>query len=382
MFTLLPFALRSLGRRDRRRTLLTVLAVAAATVVFSAVMVIPHAIGEVIHSADGSPRVAVTNRAAILRGLPEAYYSKIARVPGAFAISRMTWFGGIYDDPKHQFPTMAVDADNPDVVWPEYAMNRDLVSRFKGTRDSAVVGVATMQRFGWHIGQLVELRSQVYPVTLTFRLIGTINQGPDLTIFMFHRDYLEEALNRPGQVSMFWVRCASIGDTSRVAAAIDEMFQNSAAETRTETEKAFMANMISRFQPLERIVAGIGISALVAIVLAVLNATAMTMRERAPEFAVLRSLGFTRREILLETALESGFVALGGGLLGTAVAMLLLEQARGFVPALGPLLSFGLPRPVMAGGLGVAVAVGLLAGVAPAIGAMRSTVSDAFRLVV
>jgi putative ABC transport system permease protein len=335
----------------------------------------------VIHTADQSPRLAVTNRASVLAGLPESYYWKIARIPGVIAVSRMTWYGGIYDDPKHQFPTMAVDADNPDVVWPEYALDNSAVTKFKENKDGAIVGVATMQRFGWHLGQLVALRSQVYPVTLTFKLVGTINKGPDLTVLMFHRDYLDDALHGPGQVSMLWVRCASIAETSRVAAAIDEMFENSSFETRSETEKAFMVNMVAHYQPLARLVAGIGFCALLAIALAVLNASEMTMRERAGELGILRSLGFTRGEILFETGLESSFIAVAGGISGIAIAAILLSEARGYVPALGPLLSFGLPRPVMAGGLAVAVTVGLAAGIAPVVGALRATVCEALRRV-
>jgi putative ABC transport system permease protein len=379
ILTLLPLAARNLWRRNRTRTVLTILAIATATVVFSAVMVIPHAIDSVVRNADRSPRLAITNRSAMQLGLPESYYSKIARVPGVVAVSRMIWFGGIYDDPKHQFPTIAIDADNPDVIWPEYAMNRQLVTRFKQTKDSAVVGIATMHRFGWHLGQLVALRSQIFPVTLTFRLIGTISKGPDLTVFMFHRDYLEEAIHNPGRVSMLWARCANVTDTSRVAAAIDEMFQNSADETRSETEKAFMANMVERYEPLKRVVAGIGLCAVIAIGLAVLNATAMTMRERSAEIAVLRSLGFGAAQILAEMTVESGLAAVPGGIVGVALAAVLLERARGFVPALGPLLSFGLPHSVMAAGLAMAVAVGIAAGLAPALAALRSNVVSSTR---
>jgi len=298
MLRLLPFAITDLWRRNRRRTFLTVLAMAAATVVFSATTVIPYVMNVIVDNADRSPRLAVTNRAAMNRGLPESYYWKIARVPGVLAVNRMSWFGGIYDDPKHQFPSMGIDADNPDQIWPEYAINHELVVRFKNTRDSAIVGTATMRRFGWRTGELVSLRNPVIPLTLTFRIIGTINQGPDLTIFLFHRDYLEEALHRPGLVSMLWVRCATLDDASRIAAVIDEMFRNSSAETRTETEKAFMAQMVSNYRPLARIVQGIGLAAVLAIALAVLNAASMSVRERTHEIAVLKSLGFTAAQIL------------------------------------------------------------------------------------
>ena len=376
IFKLLPLAGLNLWRRNRQRTLLTVLAVMTASMVFSAVMVIPFAMSAIVNRADAVPRLAVTNRAAVRRGLPESYYQRIAGLPGVVAVNRMSWFGGIYDDVRHQFPSMGIDADNPDLVWPEYALNRDMVSRFKINKNGALVGIATMQRFRWHIGDEVALHQPSIPLTLTFKILGTINSGPDLTIFLFRRDYLEDAIQDPGFTSMLWVRTASMGDASRLAATIDEMFHNSSAETRTETEKEFMAQMVAKFAPIAHIVQMIGLSAVLAIALAVLNAASMTVRERTREIAVLRSLGFSSSQILWATAAENGVMALLGGAIGVAVAATMLDRVRGFVPSFGPLLSFGLPAPVMAAGLGVAVAVGLTAGILPAIRATHSTVLD------
>jgi putative ABC transport system permease protein len=381
IFALLPLAGFNLWRRNRQRTVLTVLAVMTATMVFSAVMVIPFAMSAIVDKADAVPRLAVTNRASVRRGLPESYYGRIAGLPGVVAVNRMNWFGGIYDDVTHQFPSMGIDPDNPDVVWPEYALNHDLVNRFKTNKNGAIVGIATLHRFRWHVGDQVALHEPSIPLTLTFRILGTINKGPDLTVFLFRRDYLEQAMHNPGFTSMLWVRCASMNDASRLAGTIDEMFHNSSAETRTETEKEFMAQMVARFAPIAHVVQGIGLSAVLAIALAVLNAASMTVRERTREIAVLKSIGFSSGQILWGTAIENGMMALLGGTIGVAVAAASLHQARGFVPSFGPLLSFGIPVPVMAGGLAVAVAVGLTAGLLPAIRATHSSVLDGLRRV-
>lgn len=371
----------NLWRRNRRRTGLTILAVVAATVVFSVVMVVPFAMNSIVKNADGVPRLAITNRSSLSRGLPDSYYAKIARLPGVVAVNRMTWFGGIYDDPRHQFPSVGIDADNPDLIWPEYSLDHRTVERFKDAKDSAVVGVATMARFGWHLGDLVSLRQPAIPLTLTFRINGVITEGPDLTLFLFHRDYLEDALGGPKTTSMLWVRCASMGDVSRVAGEIEEMFANSSNEVRAETEKAFLAQMVSNYAPLARLVQGIGLSAVIAIALAVLNAASMGVRERTREIAVMKSLGFTSLQIVEETALESGILAFVGGLLGIIGAAEMLHQARGFFPTLGPLLSFGLPLPVMVGGLAVAVAIGIAAGIIPTLGITRLSAVDGMRRV-
>ena len=101
-------------------------------------------------------------------------------------------------------------------------------------------------------------------------------------------------------------------DTSRLAATIDEMFHNSSAETRAETEKEFMVQMVARFGPIASMVQWIGLSAVLAIALAVLNAASMTVRERTREIAVPKILGFSSGQILLETSVEKGIGGAAG----------------------------------------------------------------------
>ena len=138
---------------------------------------------------------------------------------------------------------------------------------------------------------------------------------------------------------------------------------------------------MNQYKPLMIVVEGIGLISVIALGLGVLNATSMSLRERRGELAVLRSLGFAGDQILASLALEAVLVAVGGGILGTLLARAALEWARGSVPALGPLLSFGLPRPVMAEGIGASLAIGLAAALAPAAAALRSSVVDALRAV-
>src|SRR5690349_3097674 len=203
-------------------------------------MMLPYVTERIARLADASPRLVVLNKAAMRFGLPEAYSRKIEKLPQVVAVNRMVWFGGVYDDPRHQFATVAIDVDNPDIVWPEYGLDSATVGAFRKRRDGAIVGSATMHRFGWHLGQQVVLRSQIYPVVLSFKIVGTYNRGPDPAVFMFRRDYLEEALHGSGRVDMMWVRCASEPAAQRIAPEIDSLFRNSSFETETETEKAFL----------------------------------------------------------------------------------------------------------------------------------------------
>lgn len=381
MFSLLTFALANLWRRNWRRSALTILAVASATVVFCAVMVLPYVTERIAALADGSPRLVVVNKAAMRFGLPEVYSRKIQKIPQVIAVNRMVWFGGVYDDPRHQFATVAIDADNPDIIWPEYGIDSATIAAFRKRRDAALVGAATMHRFGWRVGQNVVLRSQIYPVVLSFKIVGTYERGPDPAVFMFRRDYLEEALHGSGRVDMLWVRCSTAGAAARIAPEIDSLFRNSSFETETETEKAFLVTFLVRFQSLGRIVQLIGFAAVLAIALAVLNGAAMTVRERRKEITVLRTLGFPASQILVSLAVEGVITALIGGCIGTSLAAFGLDFVRGAVPSVGPMLSFGLPDPVILGGIAMALFIGTTAALAPASSMLRAPMYQSIRAV-
>jgi putative ABC transport system permease protein len=378
MFLLLSFARLSLWRRNRRRTALTILAVACATVVFCIVMVLPYVTDRIATMADSSPRLVVTNRTAMQYGLPESYAQKIEKLDGVVAVNRMVWFSGVYNDPRRQFSTVAIDVDNPDVIWPEYGIDAPAIASFKLHRNGALVGAATMHRFGWKLGQNVSLRSLRFPIALTFTIVGTYDGGPDPTVFMFRRDYLEEALHS-GRVEFIWVRCTSPKVVNRVAAEIDAAFRNSGAETETSTEKAFLVTFLVRAQSLGRIVQLIGLCAVVAIALAVLNASAMTLRERRGEIAVLRTLGFANLQILASFISEAAIMASAGAILGTLAAKLALNMIRGAVPELGPALSIGMPYPVMLGGVAMALSIAIISAIASTLAALRFPVYQSLR---
>jgi len=379
MFALLSFAGISLVRRNRRRTVLTMLAVACATIVLCAVMVLPYVTDRIVANADTSPRVVVMNKSAMRYGLPESYSRKIEAMPDVVAVNRMTWFGGIYDSPKHQFSTVGVDPETLDTMWPEDNFDPGVVSAFKEYRDGAIVGPAIMRRFGWKVGQNDILKSQIYPVKLSFRILGSYSGATDPRVFMFRRDYLEETLHNATRVDMMWVRCANSRVTSRIAGQIDSTFRNSGAETETDTEKQFLITFLVRFQSIGHIVQAVGLCAVFAIALAVLNACSMTLRERRGEIAVMRTVGFSASQILASFTTEALVIALTGGILGALASALTVSLARGAMPALGPALSSGMPYPVMFAGIAMALSIGGVSALAPTLAALRTPVAQSLR---
>ena len=381
MFALLSFAGVSLMRRNLRRTILTALAVACATLVLCTVMLLPYVMGNIANNADSSPRVVVMNKSAMRYGLPESYSQKVGNIPDVVAVNRMTWFGGVYDDPRHQFSTVAVDPETIETMWPEDNFPSDALSEFKEYRNGAMVGSALMHRFRWKAGQNVILKSQIYPVTLSFRIVGSYSGGSSPNVFMFRRDYLEEALHNRTRVDMMWVRCANTRVVSRIADEIDSTFRNSSAETETDTEKQFLITFLVRFQSVGRIVQAVGLCAIFAIGLAVLNACSMTLRERRGEIAVMRTVGFSASQILTAFTAESLLIALIGGILGASISAFGMNMARGAYPALGAVMAHGMPYPVMLSGIAMALGIGAVASLVSTITALRAPVAHSLRQV-
>jgi len=187
------------------------------------------------------------------------------------------------------------------------------------------------------------------------------------------------------RVGMIWIRADRPEHVPAIARAIDELFRNSDSEVAAETEKSFVASFFSSLQGFMRVILAVGFLVVVAVVLIAANTSAMGVRERLPEIAVLKSLGFGRRAILLTLMAESTLQAAVGGLLGAGGAYAIFQalgaagKTSNALPFLGPFGGFHMSPLVAAEGLAVAVTVGLVAGVVPAWTGARLNVVEALR---
>ena len=376
---------RNLGR-NRLRTILTTLAVAFSIFLACTVMILPAVRDSMLASSASSLRLIVHHNAGLAYWLPLAYVQRVRALPHVAGVNHWTWFGGVYTDPKDQFPNLAVDPEAVREVWPDYSWDPALLETFKSTRNGALVGARTMEKFGWKVGDEITLRDSVFGLTLPFKIIGQIpveQKNILSTILLFPRQYLEEAM-KPfggwGRVSFLWVRVDRPEHIKTVMAAIDDLFRNSEAQTATKTEYAYLANYLSAFNGLIRMIMLVGFLVVAAVVLIAANTAAMSVRERVSEVAVLKTIGFRRRTIFT-LLLSEGLVIAGlGGVLGVSLAYLILNGGKSsWSPFFGPLSLFIMPVSVMIQGLFLALLVGMLAGVIPARGAARLNVAAALR---
>ena len=374
--------------RHPLRTLFTTLSIALSIFLVCAVLTLPAAMERIIARVGSSVRISVHHEAGLTYWLPFSYVHKVRSLPGVAGVNHFSWFGGIYDEPKNQFPNFGLDPEHVLAVWPDYKLDPRQLERFKHMRNACMVGEATMRKFAWQVGQEITLRGTIFPVNLTLRIVGTIPEGSgNPLVLWFNRQYLEEAMEPHGGMRMvgwIWLRVARPEDAEGVMRAVVDLFANSEAEVAAETEKSFFASFFSSFQGIIRVVLMVGFLVVGAVVLIAANTAAMGVRERIPEIAILKSLGFQRRPILLALMAESGLQALLGGALGAGAAYGILGALAaagktGAMPFLGPLASFNMSPAVAAEGVAIALAVGLVAGAVPAWNGARLNVVEALR---
>jgi putative ABC transport system permease protein len=375
-------------KRRKVRTFFTIAAIFAAFFLFGYLSAIRVAFGMGVDVV-GVDRLSVIHKTAIIMPLPISYKERIASVPGVEAVTHLNWFGGIYQDPKNFFPQMAVDTDTMFDLYRELIVPREQIEAWKADQTGAIVGKATMDRFGWKIGDRVPIQGTIFrkqdgsPLwEFTIRGVYTGREKEvDTSSFYFHYDYLNQAARggNLGFVGWYVIRIADPAQGAAIAKKIDSMFANSPAETKTQSEKALAQSFANQVGNIAFIVNSVSAVAFFMLLLIVGNTMAQSVRERTSEMAVLKTLGFTHRQVLGLVLAESCLLALLGAALGLGIVWALIAVAGD--PTNGQLPVFFLPGKDLALGVAIAVVFGLATGTLPAWQAMRLRIVDALRRV-
>ena len=371
--------------RKKVRLVLTIGSFAVALFLFAFLAVVRSAFSRGAEVA-GADRLITTNRIGLIQTLPISYQDRIAAIPGVKAVTQNHWFGGVYQDEKNFFVQFVIDPDNMRKVMNEFVVPDDQWANFLKDRQGAVVGVKTAERFGWKIGDRIPIKNSLYGPTKTweFNLDGIYHNsrpGGDENQFWIQWKYFDENVPAFAKSTAGWyvLKLDNPDDAARVGKAIDTMFANSSAETKTETESAFAIGFIKQFGNIEFLIESIGVVVFFTLLLVTGNTMAISVRERISELGVLKAIGYSDRAVLFFVLAESLVIALIGGLAGLGLALLA-------VPVLGAKLNGLLPSLVLSPailslGLGVALLVGAVSGLLPGIGAMRMRVVNALRRV-
>ena len=370
--------------RSKTRTLLTLLSVTAAFLLFGLLDSVRVAFNSG-GSVAGADRLVVASRLSITQMLPYSLQQQLESTPGVKQATYAAWFGGIYQDQRNFFPNFSVGPGYFD-MYPEYEMPKEQMAAFEADRTGAVVGKALADRFGWKIGDTIPLQATIFPNRdaindwpLTLRGVFTLKDSKrkgEENQLMFHWKYFDEANQYVnGQVGWYMVRLDNADHATRVARSIDALSENSDRETKTQTEQAFNQSFAKQFADIGLIVTAIMGAVFFTLLLLTGNTMAQAVRERIPELATLKTLGFTNGTVLVLVLVEAVLLIVLGGLLGMALAGAIVPIVSA---ASGGIINLpGIPGETWLVGLVLMVAIGLVIGTLPALRAMRLKIVDA-----
>ncbi len=369
-------------RRKKIRTTLTVGSFVVAFFLFGLLGAIRYGFRQGIEVA-GADRLVVIGRKSIIQPLPLTYLERLRRIPGVRHVAHSTWFGGVYQDPRNFFPQFAIVPEDWRQMYPEFVVDEAQWKDFLADRQGVVVGTKLADRFDWAVGDRVPLKVPGYfgGGSWEFNVRGIYRgtrPGDDETQFWLRHDYLYEKAPPfwKGIVGWYIVRVGNPDQALALSRAIDDEFANSASETRTQTESAFAAGFMKQMGNIEFLIMAIGSVVFFTLLLVTGNTMAIAVRERTSELATLKAIGFSDRFVLGLVLAESLLIAVVGGVIGLWLARTVTQQ-----DITSGLLLLYLPVSGIVIGTAIALATGMLAGLLPAVGAMRLNVASALRRV-
>jgi putative ABC transport system permease protein len=371
--------------RKKTRTVLTLLSVVVAFLLFGLLQAVQTAFESGADAADAR-RLLTTARYSIIEPLPMAHARAIERVPGVVGVAWADWFGAKYQNESNAFAVFAVDPARYLDMYPEFTVSPAHREAFVKTRTGAIAGRRLMERYGWRVGQKLPLASEIHARTdgslnWEFDLVGTLDaddpavQG-NTDLVLINVAYFDEARQfGRGKTGWYIVRVADSGAARAISAEIDRLFANSPDETKTQPEKEFAVGFAKQIGDIGALVTRILVAVFFTILILTGNTMAQAIRERIPELAVLKTLGFSDR---LVTALVLGeaLLLLGlGAVLGMTGAVALLPALNGKTGGRFPPLFVEPTTWLLAAllALGLALAIGL----PPALRVARLHIVDA-----
>ncbi|OHE88871.1 MAG: hypothetical protein A3G75_03585 [Verrucomicrobia bacterium RIFCSPLOWO2_12_FULL_64_8] len=371
-------------KRKKLRTSLTLLSIFVAFVLFGLLCTIKEAFTAGVNMA-GADRLIVRHKVSLIMNLPVTYGARIERIPGVALTVPWTWFNGIYqNEPKNFFGSFPVNPEPFLAMYPEYLLPEDQKQAWLKTRTGAVAGRTLTERFKWKIGDRVPLTSPIWPRkgdgAWEFDIVGIYDgakKGTDTSGFFCRYDYFDEGRSYgEGLVGWYVVRVNDADRAAEIAKTIDAEFANSPYETKTEPEGAFAQGFVAQMGNFSTILIAILSAVFFTILLVAGNTMAQAVRERTEELGVLKAVGFTNELVLALVLAESCLIAAVGGLAGLGAAWLYASRGSP-VPSILPV--FYLPTRYLGIGAGMVLMLGLVAGILPAIQAMRLQIAVALR---
>ncbi|HUJ54338.1 MAG TPA: FtsX-like permease family protein [Steroidobacteraceae bacterium] len=370
--------------RKRIRTILTLLSVVMAFLLFGLL----QSVNSIFSSGAnfvGATRLFVQARVSFTQALPISMLPKLEAIPGVAAVAHQMWFGGVWQE-NTPLIMLSLDPRTYHEVYPEWVMPDAQWQAFIQTRTGMIAGKLLADQYGWKIGQKIPISSNIWPQkngskAWTFDLVG-IFDGKDedwkrrANLAFIQQDYFDESnqFGIKGRVNFYILKLSDSSKAEAVSRTVDAMFENSPDETKTQTEKDFNMSFVKQIGDIGLIVRWILFAVFFTLLLVVGNTMAQSVRERVPELAVLKTLGFTDRSVLGFVLAEAFALVLFGGLLGLLLASIagaMVERGT------GGQFQLRLDGGVWLLGVVAIVLMSLAVGLLPALRARRLKIVDA-----
>lgn len=367
--------------RKKARTIFTLLSILFAFLLFGMLQGVNSAFNESVERANVN-RLVTTSSIALTELLPYGDMTQIEALPGVARVAHASWFGPYYQDPKNFVFAFPVEPERYFPIYPEIILPKEQLDALIHTRTGAVIGADLAHKYGWKIGDRVPLRSTIWTKPdrssdWSFDIVGIYTVPTDRSqesAFFFNYSYFDEGRSfGKGTIGWYIIQVKDPRESAQVAAAVDKLFANSTDETKTETEKEFQQAFLKQIGDINKIVTYI----LFAVFFALLFATGSTMmqsvRERVPELAVLKTLGFSDTGMLALVLCESLLLCVFAALLGLLIAWALFPGLKDVIGVVK------MPLPVIVEGVIGAALLALVVGATPAWRAKRLDIVEALR---
>jgi len=370
--------------RHKLRTALTILSITIAILAFGLLRTFIGAWYAGV-KASSANRLITRNAISLIFPLPLSYKDKIRQIDGVKQVAYGNWFAGIYKDEKNFFANYAIEAKNYMELYPEFVVPADQKEAFLRDRKGCVAGRKLVDQYHWRIGDIVPLKSMVFPGNWEFVLRGIYHgrdESTDERVFFFHWDYMNEALKktlsrRADQVGWYVVEVKDPNRAAEVAQAIDMTFKNSLAETLTETERAFFLSFISMADAIIIAIQLVSFVVIIIIIAVAANTMAMTARERIGEYAIFKTLGFRGWRIAGMIVGESLLITMIGCLVGIVLTPPAAKVFSKYVGTYFPIFRVEIETIYM--DIGASILVGLFAAIIPTWRAVKIRIADGLR---
>ncbi len=375
--------------RHRLRTLLTVLGIGIAVMAFGFMRTVVTAWYAGVE-ASATNRMITRDAVSFIFPLPLAYRDQIQKIPGVSEVSFANWFGGVYKDPndwKNFFPRLAVDPETYFELYPEFVVDPAQLAGFRKERNACILGRKTAREQNLKMGDVLTVDGDIYPGRWEFVIRG-IYAGKDETVdetqMFFQWKYLDEQVRqsqpgREGNVGWYILKTQNPAEMPAIARSVDDLFLNSRASTKTETEKEFQQSFVSMSSAIITSMKYVSFVIIGIILLVLANTIVMAARERTREYAVLRTLGFRPFHIAGLIGGESLLIACTGGALGLALTFPIARAFGRMFPTFFPV--FNVEPGTMIFAASVAVLAGIVAALFPTFRSLRLTIVDGLRTI-